>query len=566
SEEDDPKKTDGLSERWGLGLFTECEMLSIEKSILDNIPVPNEEKFKKLLDEVKDSLKIKDKDYELLDKDSLFNTLLNLGIIKDHFALNVSNFTSKIIRKTFFSFKCPKGLIRAYYGDKVAIYFYWLYYYSKYLLFPSFFSLLFFGLKRMYPQYDSQMSAANSLFIAFWAHLFGIFWTRRTKCLMIEWDNFDGYFQDEDLRKEYKGNTVQNKITGKLEKVYPKWRKYIFYFISIMFTLSILAILLGLNLAFLNLNGFIKEDKGIFYIPQLGKEAKEGGRLDSKSKYKPFLSIIQAITIAIFNLISDKIAIFTTYLENHKHKTSYENSIVIKRFLFTFMNTFFSPYYLAFILVDYNATSNFLKSILYSSEIKRVLTSTIFPIILKSVLAKAKMFSVGKGGDRDRLIATNNVDEKEIERQKGLNTFDFFNEYLEIMIEFCYLTIFSRYLPLTGVLIILINFVEIRSDMLKLGTIYKRGLPERAMDIGSWQMIFSFIAWMSVFVNLLSSYNFYEPGDYKQKYERLFNFCSWEHILIIISALVRVFWPVVPGWVDLFLKRRDYRKSLKMPV
>lgn len=59
-------------------------MLSIEKTILRNIIIPDVEELKKLIDEIKPELKIKENEY-LIEKNSLYKTLLSTKIIKDHF-------------------------------------------------------------------------------------------------------------------------------------------------------------------------------------------------------------------------------------------------------------------------------------------------------------------------------------------------------------------------------------------------------------------------------------------------------------------------------------------------
>ena len=124
------KKND---ERWGLGMFTENEMLYLETKILTDIPVQKEGFLAmcKYNDELKD--KISDFEYEIQTNKSLFNLMLKAKIIEDYFPLHVSNFKENVYIKTISSLKCPHDTIRSYYGDKVAIYFAWIFHYSNHI-------------------------------------------------------------------------------------------------------------------------------------------------------------------------------------------------------------------------------------------------------------------------------------------------------------------------------------------------------------------------------------------------------------------------------------------------
>lgn len=554
------KKENTNSERWGLNLFTESEMLYIENSIIEHIPVENKSE---LIEIIKKSNKnLNESELNLFDESSLLNTLKNLNIICDYFPLNISNFNKKIVLKTIFSLDCPYNLIRSYYGDSVAIYFYWVFFYSKFLIIPTVLSMLLYFLNFIFPSQKKNISILNSFLISFCTQLLLIFWTRKTKELKIEWDNYDSYFKNEDLRKEFKGIISVNKITGKNEITYPKNLLLKYYLISALTTSFFLILLILINTIFLNLTGFIKN--GSLYIKSLAKHSEENEIFDVNSFSGTIISLLHGILIGVLNIVSDQVSKITTDKENHKYKSYYNDSFCIKRVLFNLFNTFFCPYYLAFVLNDFTATSNFLKKILLSSEFERVIFSTIFPSILKSFSVKTFLYTTNLGADKQRLHINKEFNEQEVLRQYGLDEFNSYYEYLEIVNDFCYMTIFIKFIPLSGLLIILINFIEIRSDIIKLGTIHRRNLPVRTSNIGSWKLIFRFISWISIFINLYTNFYFNEEDSFQFKYEQLNYYCFWEHVIIIGCVFVRFFWPKTPYWVELFLKRREYRKSLKI--
>ena len=59
-------------------------------------------------------------------------------------------------------------------------------------------------------------------------------------------------------------------------------------------------------------------------------------------------AVINAIQITIFNMIYDSLKDKLNDFENHKIISSYENSLILKVFLFQFFNTFLSCIFIAF--------------------------------------------------------------------------------------------------------------------------------------------------------------------------------------------------------------------------
>ena len=54
-----------------------------------------------------------------------------------------------------------------------------------------------------------------------------------------------------------------------------------------------------------------------------------------------------------------------------------------------------------------------------------------------------------------------------------------FDDYLEMFIQFGYVTLFSSAYPLAGLCALLNNLIEVRSDAFKLCFIHQRPFPER---------------------------------------------------------------------------------------
>ncbi|XP_069950373.1 anoctamin-4-like isoform X2 [Cherax quadricarinatus] len=78
-----------------------------------------------------------------------------------------------------------------------------------------------------------------------------------------------------------------------------------------------------------------------------------------------------------------------------------------------------------------------------------------------------------------------------------------FNEYLEMVIQYGFVTIFVAAFPLAPLFALLNNIVEIRLDAYKYLTQCRRPRAERVQDIGIWFGILKGITYFSVFTNAL---------------------------------------------------------------
>lgn len=64
-----------------------------------------------------------------------------------------------------------------------------------------------------------------------------------------------------------------------------------------------------------------------------------------------------------------------------------------------------------------------------------------------------------------------------------------FDDYLELFLQFGYVSLFSCVYPLAAVFAVLNNITEIYSDALKMCRVYKRPFAEPTANIGVWQVI-----------------------------------------------------------------------------
>ncbi|XP_028914904.1 anoctamin-9 isoform X2 [Ornithorhynchus anatinus] len=82
-----------------------------------------------------------------------------------------------------------------------------------------------------------------------------------------------------------------------------------------------------------------------------------------------------------------------------------------------------------------------------------------------------------------------------------INVFSLFDEFMEIMIQYSFTTIFVAAFPLAPLLALLNNLVEIRMDAFKMSRLQRRLVPRKAKDIGILLQILEAVGVLAVIAN-----------------------------------------------------------------
>uniref|UniRef100_A0A673HPQ4 Anoctamin n=1 Tax=Sinocyclocheilus rhinocerous TaxID=307959 RepID=A0A673HPQ4_9TELE len=93
---------------------------------------------------------------------------------------------------------------------------------------------------------------------------------------------------------------------------------------------------------------------------------------------------------------------------------------------------------------------------------------------------------------------------KDLHRNYSLiktDRFSLFNEFLEMVIQFSFTTIFVAAFPLAPLLALLNNIIEIRLDAIKMVSLERRLVPTKANDIGVWTDVLEAIGVLAVIAN-----------------------------------------------------------------
>lgn len=561
------KKNKDNNKRYGLGLFTENEMLAIEKSILENIPIEDVAKFSELISEEgkKDSnfienkllkeLSLKKNKKPLVDENSLFETLINYHIIVDHFPLHISNFAQSINMKML-SLNTPYNLARSYLNDDVALYFAWTYHYTKFVSIPAITSLIIFLLAKIFKKKAEMLYMFYALGVTVWVQFFIIYWNRTESALKVEWNNDSKEYEKEDKRKEFVGEIKRSIITGKYELHYSHKKKFINYLVSCSVTFVFICIALLINVISLNLRALIPENRHKFLsMPRYKKYSNKKRIFESGSTASQLITPVKNIILTVLGIVFDKVNRLLTDYENHKSNAHYNNSYILKKFIFESINYFFDILYIAFALNDLNETTNTIKSFLYLNEVMRIVAETVLPLLKNMIY----MGAIKDKENEKRLIQGEKIDNNEILKQSKFSKFNSFDEFYPLIQEFCFLTLFACCAPLTPILLLLTNSLEIRSDITKICLVTRRPEAVKKKNIGAWKYIIEFIGIMSIFTNIMFCY-LYNHTIGETKYSML-TFTLFEHLLIFFIVILRFFFPLTAYWVRIYKLRKAHREN-----
>ncbi|XP_049578003.1 anoctamin-3 isoform X2 [Syngnathus scovelli] len=456
----------------------------------------------------------------------------------------------------------PLDLIRRYFGEKIGLYFAWLGWYTG-MLIPAALVGVFVFLYGLFTMDSSQVSKEIceattitmcpmceetckpwrlsdscvyakvthlfdnggtvffAIFMAIWATVFLEFWKRRRAELTYDWDLIDWEEEEEELRPQFEAKYSRvervNPVSGKPEPFQPLSDKLsrlmvsvsgIFFMISLVLT-AVFAVVVFRLIAMEKFASF-----NWHFVKKNWQFATSGTGV-----------CINFMIIMSLNVVYEKVAYLLTNLEHPRTESEWENSFALKMFLFQFVNLNSSTFYIAFFLGrfagrpgKYNKLFNRWRLeechpsgclidlclqmgvIMFFKQIWNNFMELGYPL-LQNWWSRRKM---KKGGG----AAGQNVENKSQLPQwdkdwnlQPMNAHGLVDEYLEMVLQFGFTTIFVAAFPLAPLLALLNNIIEIRLDAYKFVTQWRRPMPARATDIGIWHGILEGIGVLAVITN-----------------------------------------------------------------
>mmetsp|Transcript_30118 Transcript_30118/g.61431 ORF Transcript_30118/g.61431 Transcript_30118/m.61431 type:complete len:747 (-) Transcript_30118:50-2290(-) len=537
---------------------------------------------------------------------SLLLVLMQNGLVDIMSPVHVKHLRDKIMRETLALNAFSMGglshmdTMRNYYGEEIAFYFAWLQQYTRWLIFPGLMGLFVSIYRRCKGQTVDNCSLIpfHGLAVFLWAVLFLQYWEREEKRLSYHWGTFSttGYEKRFfDRRPAFYGELRVSPVTGSLEKYYPSHKRRMKYVISALVTAVLLSGAFVVMIISLNMQGYVRphddrdrwqeDNDHPFYYPFFAQLAEEGNVFDAKSSWRCFIPVLLHVcAVMTMNMHYRKVAEWLTEWENHETWITHENSLILKRFLFEAFDAYIILFYLAFYERDMRKLKGELVGLFNIDTFRRLLLECAVPYLLHRISSTKK-----RDADAQRKKTDNNgIDENEyapLGEEAELDPYEEFDDYLEMIIQMGYVTLFASAYPFAAFIAIFANLVEIRTDILKISKVCMRARPTRTTSIGMWKQLMTAMIWLSALTNCLifgfsskqlMQYmpDYYYIDDYgqhrlspsKEKYVVLL-IVGIERVLILVALFIGRIVPDTPGDVKekvargQFLQMEAARKS-----
>ncbi|KAL4508263.1 hypothetical protein ABPG72_003567 [Tetrahymena utriculariae] len=233
----------------------------------------------------------------------------------------------------------PFQQIRDYYGEKVALYFSFLGFYTQSLMIIGIIGLIIFVIQQLFVFQNP--ANANYLNIAFgclkiaWTSRTLYNWKRKEKLIASKYGqlqdkkgNDDERNIEDEERPGFDGIYMRSLITDNMNSIYyPQFKRLV----KLTLTLLTCVLMLGIYFSFV---------AAIFIVPQLLEKFADKAPFLANDVYKVIIpGFLNVILFLIFDgQVYGPFSKVLTDFENHKSFVDYEKNYVAKKFIFSFIS------------------------------------------------------------------------------------------------------------------------------------------------------------------------------------------------------------------------------------
>ncbi|XP_037109413.1 anoctamin-5 isoform X2 [Syngnathus acus] len=372
--------------------------------------------------------------------------------------------------------------------------------------------------------FDNGGTLVFAVFMGIWVTLFLELWKRRQARLAYEWDLVD--FEEEQqrlqIRPEYESKCTSRKLNPITQEVEPYLP--VTTVTCARICLSGATVLLWISLTISCIIGVIAYRLAVYaafasFMKENAHLNKMGSAITPQLATAVTGSCINFVTIVILNVMYERVAIWITNLEIPKTHVEYENKLTVKMFLFQFVNYYSSCFYVAFFkgkFIGYPGGYSYM-----FGQTTKLRNEECDPGgCLIELTTQLVIVMTGRqvwGNIQESLVPwlmnwwrgrKNRCQPESLytrwEQDYNLLMFgqlELFYEYLEMVIQFGFITLFVASFPLAPLLALFNNIIEVRVDAWKLTTQFRRPVASKTHSIGAWEEILSGVAILSVVTN-----------------------------------------------------------------
>ncbi|NWV53739.1 ANO9 protein, partial [Daphoenositta chrysoptera] len=359
---------------------------------------------------------------------------------------------------------------------------------------------------------DNEATVAFAIFMAVWATVFLELWKRERATVVTKW-NLHTWDEDEEELALQLINNLQHE---------PRQYQHSYLRSTIILILALLLILLLIGIAHM-LVIYRVVAMALFTQSQVNLLSKHANTMAVMTG-----AVLHYITIIITTKVNRRMALFLCDLEKPRTLSQQENSFAVKLFIFQFFTHFSSLIYIAFFLGRINGhpghyvriagrwrleechPSGCITDLCIQMAIIMALKQTISNIMEYLIPFISHQLRKKRNHPKKKSMMLGEEEEAEdpCKRQwlnnyelNEVNVFSLFNEYLEMAIQYSFTTIFVAAFPLAPLLAFINNVIEIHMDAFKMMQLHRRMVPRKAKDIGIWLQVLEAIGTLAVIGN-----------------------------------------------------------------
>ncbi|XP_072242813.1 anoctamin-10 [Leuresthes tenuis] len=499
----------------------------------------------------------------LQNRDNIWRKLGSAGVIVDTFPLHNPD-KLKALSEAWYSgnqLAQPLDSVNEYFGSSVAFYFSFLDFYTWSLLPPALvgLSIAYFSAEVQREMLESVSGSPaqdfhddsgpavsghmlQAVFSMLWSTVIIEMWKRRSASLSYRWGTLHLAERFAEPRPGFHGDLGVNPVTGRVEPLFPEWQRDLR-----MALVSLPVVGLFLGLVVLGMLGFYWVEA---QAQQLHKDWDS--LLSQTLLFLP--SVLHIVYTNMLATVYKRVAQSLTEYENHREESAFQNHLTAKVLVFIFFNYFAVLFHIAFFKQDVMLLRKRLASLLIVTQLVNQVTEVVIPFLVDRFISAPH-----------RTESEDDSQEDKFRNQSTLPTFPgLFAEYIELLVQFGYLSLFSCVFPLTAVLLLLNNLTEIRSDAYKICRLFRKPFSPPVANMGVWQVAFEVLSFVSVVSNcwlLLLSPRLQELRQEGSMSGTNFLLIAVvvEHVLIAVKFVMAAMIPDEPAWIRKKREHIEYR-------
>jgi len=405
-----------------------------------------------------------------------------------HDYVELRSLEERWLRMCQFPWKQHVDCCKDYFGEKVGLYFLFLGHFTSWLMGASVIGFMCW----IDVAADNNNPNARSMpyfatFMALWSSFFLEFWKRKEKRFAMQW-GMVGFENEEGTRPQFHGSDAFNPVNGKKYLYFSGWEAFRRIALTSTFVVSLILVVIGV----IAMIFFMRIE-----LSKLPEMTVNGIGLASI-----IASVLNALQIQVFNTLYGRFALWCTDFENHRTDTHYEDALIGKTFVFQFVNSFASLFYIAFVK-PYIPELDPCHNLNCMKELQIALGTIFLTRLTVGNFTAVAVPSITRRMNDKTLKGFDDVSDVEYASMRGVYDvmLGTFTDYANLIILYGYTTMFVCAFPLAVVNAFINNYASLRIDAWKLCQEFRRPEPRSQEDIGTWYIILEAVSGAAVLTN-----------------------------------------------------------------